>query len=510
LLNAMQLVQETMAKFEASYKASMADPNFKKAIDLATGLTGFNLQAPAKQLVPLIAPNYGLIPREVKAGADADNWRTITAISMPKLSVGERAAASRFATTLVSKVASFAGCGLRGEVTLEAQKASEGFDDALAKETGNCLLNAMRMEWGRYLGGNVAALGAPGTPTVAEVEGVVGATIGASAHFVAIRALTLEAANRVTVDIPGGYGAVVAANALLAGKSIAALNPLVDDAGASITVGCGISALGAEGTVTTTGAGNSLKITWAATPGAVAYAVFVGTTTGAANLKLEAIVGQTSVTLTSLGAGGIVANHASLPTTDETDDALSYDGIIKQLLAGGSGAYVINLSAPLSGTAALGEIPEIQQAFAVLYQTNKIGKFRLIVSAAESRGLTKLGVISGAMQIFAQPGPTGRTMLTAGAHVGEIINATTGDVCPIDVDPWLPPGTLLILPTEIPYKDANISSPFKWVGSFDWTRWDYASTVTTGPVYPFETRCRGVLEGQFTGGCGILYNIFNV
>ena len=36
----------------------------------------------------------------------------------------------------------------------------------------------------------------------------------------------------------------------------------------------------------------------------------------------------------------------------------------------------------------------------------------------------------------------------------------------------------------------------------------YSSTPTTGPIYPFETRCNGALEAIFTGGCGVLYNIF--
>jgi hypothetical protein len=53
-----------------------------------------------------------------------------------------------------------------------------------------------------------------------------------------------------------------------------------------------------------------------------------------------------------------------------------------------------------------------------------------------------------------------------------------------------------------------MAAPFTCVGNYDWFRWDYSSTTTTGPIYPFEVRCNGVLEGQFNGGCGVLYNIF--
>jgi hypothetical protein len=235
----------------------------------------------------------------------------------------------------------------------------------------------------------------------------------------------------------------------------------------------------------------------------------VGLTTGAANLTCEAVVSQTSVTFSSLATGGVAGNDANtVPTADETGNAKHFDGILPQLLAAGSGAYLKNVNGILTGTAASAEVVEIQDAFASIWRTAKIGKFRVVMSGNDARSLAKKGILSNAMQIFAQPTAEGRINMTIGAHVGEILNATTGDICPVEVEPWAVPGTIFILPMEIPYPMANAANPFEWVGNYDWERWEYASTTTTGPIYPFETRCNGALEAIFTGGCGVLYNVF--
>ena len=507
MLNQGELSRQTIEQVAKAFLAGTQDGTFRKAIDLSTGLVGVNLQAPAKQLVPLDSPFQREIKRIVKPGANSDSWRTITALGSPMFFAAERAGAYKFATTLATLSAAFKVAGLGGEVTLEAQAASEGFDPALAKETINTLRNSKKLEGQAFLGACTTALGNPGAPTVADRAGV--GTInggGGTTYFVRIVALTLMAANRIGLDVPAGYDGT---DAKLAGRASAAVNPAVDNSGAVITTGCGLSAISAEGNSgSLSSAGHALKITWSPVAGALAYVVFVGTTTGAANLKAEAVVTQCSVTLTSLAGTGIAGNHATIPGTDQSADPKSYDGIIPQLIAGASGAYVKNLAGTLTGTAAQGEILEVQDAFASLFQSGKLGKFRIVVSGVDMRTLTKLGVVSNAMQIFASPDASGRVAITAGAHLGNIVNATTGDVCPVDVEPWLPAGTMLILPTEVPYNDANMSDPFTWVGSYDWMRWDYYPTRNDGPIYPFEVRCNGVLEGQFTAGCAVIYNIF--
>jgi len=504
-MDLQELIQDTLAKVAAAVKATKEGPGMRKAIDIAQGLYGYSLQKPAQQLVPLMSPFYNSIPRVVKPGANSDNWKQITALSSPELFTSERAAGNLFTTTVTPKTAAFKVSALRGEVTREAQAASVTFDDALAKETANTLLISLKLMGQAYLYANVTDLGTPNTPVVTEVNAV--GTIGAADYFVVVVGLTGMAANRTTVDLPDVWDGT---NAFLAGRAVlsADLNPLQVTTALS---GVGLSIISAQGTVTTTGADNGLRIKWTAKPGFCAYAIFVGTVTGAANLHCEAIVSQTEVTLTSLAGTGVLANEntVTIPTADETGNAKHFDGILPNLLAVGSGAYIKAVNGTLTGALADGEVVQIQQAFAALWRTAKIGKFRVVMSGQDVKNLTKKGIISNAMQIFAGMGAEGRVNLTIGAHVGEILNATTGDRCPVEVEPWAVPGTVFILPMEIPYPMANISTPFQWVGNYDWERWEYASTPTTGPIYPFETRCNGVLEPLFTGGCGVLYNIYN-
>lgn len=509
MLDIQRITSDTLSKVADFIMTGTKDGSLKKALDVSTGLVGYNLKQPAEQLVPLQSPFARTIPRIVKPGANADNWRQITSLGSPDPFTSERAAGSRFATTLASATATFQPVAIRGDVTREAVAASEGFDPALAKETANSLLVAKKLEEQAFLFGTATDLGTVTGLAIADRAGKGTIAAGAgTTYFLRVRALTGLAMNRLAQDIPAGYDGT---DALVPGRSITSVNPLLDDAGASITVGCGISADSAEvNSGSLTGAGHGLKCTWTAVPGAAGYVLFVGTTTGAANCKAEVVVGQTSVTLTSLAGTGLADNSATLPAADETGNSKHYPGILYNLAVGAGAGYVKNLAGTLTGTAAGGEITQIQDAFATLWTTAKVGKFRVLVSGVESRTLTKLGVVSSAMQLFSGPMGNDRLLYTAGAHIGEIINATTGDRCPVEVLPWLPAGTIIILPTEIPYPQANLAAPFIWVGNYDWERWDYASTSTTGPIYTFDVRCNGALENHFPGGCGVIYNVFNV
>lgn len=529
-MDIIALTRETLAKTREVIKT--LKPELVKGITTPSNLQGYSLQEPAKQLVPLLSPFQKTIPRIVKPGANSDHWRVITALSMPRLFTTTRAAGNQFATTFggsaedgssgpKSVSAAFKVAAVQGFVDLEAQKASEGFDDALAKETSNALLNGLRIEGQAFMGATLTAIGGSvPTPTVALGTSAGALQPSTTTYFAVIAVLNIFASNRRTPDTinlgnTNANSENLVAPAGVTQAQLQAITCLQADGstGSTAVTGCGMSAIGSQGTSgSQSGSNKSLKVTWTAVPGATAYAVFVGTTTGAANLGLQGIYTQTQVTFTSLVAVGtstaVAANDTAVPGSDLTPDSNGYDGIIPQLNAANSGAYVKNLNGTLTASSTAGEIQELQDAFAAIYSNAKIGEFRVCVSGIDSRLLAAKGVSSNSMQIFAQPLATDRARMLIGAHVGEVINGTTGDICEVQVEPWLPQGTILILPTRIPYPSANAPAPFQWVGNYDWMRWDYASTTSTGPIYPFDVRCNGVLEAIFTGGCGLLYNVW--
>lgn len=504
-MNIQGITEETIKKAMALVPSGHnPQADVTKALDTTTGLIGINLDAPAKQLVPLLSPLRTMIPRTTRSGSTSSQWRAITALSNPKLSVAESAAGAAFTTTVTNKTATYKSFGLRGQVTREAIAASEGFDPALQKETANTLLIAMKLEDIYILGGNVTALAAPAAPTVAAVVQTGVGTIATGTYFVTIAALTLPALNRLTVNVPtvctdSSLTGVTAANV----AASTAYDTAVAASLAALTGSDGVRT-GSEGNSgAITGTQNQLKITWSAVPGAAGYMVIVGTSSGVANGFIQCVVTQTAIQLTSVLATNIAGAAAATSA-----DSLSYDGMIPQILASGSGAYVKNLAGRL--TTSGGEIAALQDAFAAIWSNAKIGDFTVFIAGQEARTLSNLSIAAGGgPTIFVSSNDSTRMDLTQGYHIGSIINATTGMRCPVVTLPWLANGTILVIPNSIPYPDANAPSPFDMSMGFDWERIDYYPTTSTGPVFPFEIRCYGALRGIYTGGCGIIYNAFN-
>ena len=489
-MDLQNITRETIEKVSAGILQGTKDGSLRKAIDTTTGIKGYGLEGPVLQLVPLLTALRASIPRRVKAGTDSVRNRYITALSQPKPTIAKDAAGPLFTTTTEERVYSYKVMGLRGQVGRDAEAEAQGFDSALAIETTNCLLGQQKLEEIYVIGGNITALAAPAGHVAAERDAK--GTIANVTLYVQIAAITIPAYNRTAVDMPLDYDGT---DALLAGRSV-----LAADIDVTAT-GDGVGPLSTEiNTGAMTGTDNGVKITWTPVPKAGAYLIYAGTTTGAANLKLNAIVTQTSITLSSLATGGVAAStHVATSA-----DALAWDGILATSVD--NGGYVKYVNGKLTGSN--GEVLEIQDAFAYLWRRSKVGRFRILVSGDESRILTRLGIAQNIMNIVVGSSADGRTQIVMGGHVGEIINSVSSQRCPVEVMPWLPPGTVLILPMEVPYNNANISAPFDMIFAHDAERWDYYPTPTTGRVYGFDITEEGVLRNRFPAGCGVLTNIF--
>jgi len=81
--------------------------SLSKAVTLATGLTAYDLQAPAKNLYPIITPLRNALPRVGRINpGDAARWRTISAIagsgyeSMGWVPEGQRTASMSYSAAL--------------------------------------------------------------------------------------------------------------------------------------------------------------------------------------------------------------------------------------------------------------------------------------------------------------------------------------------------------------------------------------------------------------------------
>ncbi len=490
-MNRLELMEQTLLKAQESTKNALYDPKVMKAILTTTGLTGLILEAPAKQLVPFMSPFRQRIPRKTQPGADAVQWKAITAVVQnAKFSTTESAAGNTVTTTVVSKSATFKEVAVRDGVSRKAISHGVGFEDVKAKAVTNALLLAMKLEEQGILGGNITALATPTGLAVAVIVGGGSLAADAAGYSVRVAALTLMAANREVMDRPAAYDGT---HANLAGTAKTGANPAAD----------GWTAAAARVTSAAVAANDRIKITWTPVDGAAAYAVFVlKSATGAETLA--AIVTQTSITLTAHTAGG-----SALAVADGSSaDANMFDGIIAKMFAEAS-AYKKNLAGKLTGSN--GEIVEIQDAMASVWDRAKIDEFDIICSGMDSRVLTRLSIAAGGgptILVNPEAGGPDRLSLGQGYHVGSIVNAQTGQKCGVQVLPWLPGGMIIGLPTRIPYPQANIETPFEIAASYGWEQIDYAITTAGGPVQEFDIRADEVLKDYFPAGCWLIHNIY--
>src|SRR5271165_6301243 len=186
-MNIAQTTQETLGLM----KESLA-----KTVMVQTGLTAYDLQAPAKNLYPTITPLRNSLPRVARLyPGDAARWRTISSITgsgydaMGWVPEGQRSASMSYSAQ--SQVAPYLTLGEEDTVTFEAEAASQGFEDLNATATLRLLQKTMRKEETALLGGNASlALGTPGAPTLTASG--TGATLPSTTYSVIVVGLTFE------------------------------------------------------------------------------------------------------------------------------------------------------------------------------------------------------------------------------------------------------------------------------------------------------------------------------
>jgi hypothetical protein len=181
-------------------KGTLGNPqkqDLRKGVSISTGLTWYDLQAPAKNLYPIITPLRNSVPRVHRphSGA-ATNWKQVSALTgsgfdaMGWVPEGQRAGSMSYTTA--NKAASYVTIGEEDYLTFEAEAAAEGFEDENAMVTFRLLQKMMRKEEMAILGGNAGgvALGTPGTITM-SASGSSGSLTGGT-YYAKVVALTFE------------------------------------------------------------------------------------------------------------------------------------------------------------------------------------------------------------------------------------------------------------------------------------------------------------------------------
>lgn len=450
----------------------------KSGISLAEGLTGYNLEAPAKKLFPVYAPLRNKIAR-VKApvGATAVNWKRVTGINTANVwpGVAENTRQSVFMTTSTdSKSATFKTLGFDDYVGFEAIAASKGFEDVRAMAALNLLYAVMIGEEKVLLGGNVDAVAAP--TLTSETGAATGGALSDGTYKIKLSSLVLRGYDKGST----GNGGADADG---------------ESAGSAASTGVVLSA----GTAV-----QKITYIWGAKKGAVAYNGFVQKDAGSYYYQWTSTATKKIWTTAFVGSGNV-------PNTgDATASALEFDGIISQLEKNANASLFVDQGGVTLTSDGSGGITEFETMLRNMWELYKLGPTMILCNSQEAASITKLiGSDTGLQHtIYLQDG---QKDIVGGIFVGSYLNKFSSSFAegipnnvPIKIHPNLPPGTILFLVETLPYPNNQVPNVWEVETNQEYTQYEWALSQRR---YEFGIYVIEVLKGYFPVAQGAIVGV---
>ena len=462
----------------ASQRTAMQDiqKDISLTSPLSTSFAAFDLEAPAKLLTPRPTPLRNRIPRKKGVGTShrvkrilgytgtgtggvGNTWPGITETTTTTFGSIAYERGPKISYAADDLILPYNSYSLSDSVSFDANFSGMGYQDLRQLSSTSTLYATMLME-------ERMMLMARGT---------------ASGYSGALSAPTF------TKAAPSATGSQTALAATTYYINVTA------DAGISGS-GFGESILGTE-TSQVVASGQVLTVTVStAVAGALGYNIYVGTTTGAANLKYQGTLKGTG-TFTIQGATSIqtTGNTAPFKTTtaaasraaaDTSAYATGYDGILPTVLGANSGYNnAINATFSTSNPGA-----EYQTVFASLYDSVKADPDLVLLNGNDRKQLSdaiKSGSTANYRLNISNPG-TGEN--TYGSIVTGLQNEVTGKAVDLEVHPWLPQGVSPVLSFTLPIPDTEVSDVWSnfMVQDYMGIQWP-----VTQFAYEFSTYFRG-------------------
>lgn len=477
---------------------------------VGTGAVGLLLEPRLINLFPVLSPIRNWMSRhQAPNGATAVQWRAITGINVNNLKPGvaDGRRNSVVSTAERDRQQAFKSFGFDDFVTFDAQDSAANIYDIRAEASANLLAAVMATgEEPLILGGNVTAIGKPSSVTAADAAAAVAGPMTAStAYDFAVSALThFGYAAGAT-----GHGSADAAD---------------ETDGQTLT------------TYSTASGRTATILSWPAVKGAVAYNVYIGTHGG--TLYYAGTTTATRVTIaTAAGAATILGTRATykasaygtplvvaaLPgsghtpnAADQTADSLAFDGLIPQIevsssspyydatVAYGGGGYFLDMAgSTYTGDNANG-IVELDAMLKSMWDTSRIGPTRIYVNSQEAMawgqiitsGGAGIGTVRWNQQLNADGSVTGG--LVADSYRNKF---TSPRIIPIEIHPYLAPGTVIALSERLPFPRANVPSAFQLEVLREYTQYEWAMVARQ---WEFGIYGRECLKVYFPAGCGAI------
>jgi hypothetical protein len=457
----------------------------------SAGLVPYDLEAPAKLLVPRATPLRNRIPRTRGQGTALQTKRILGWSNSGSGGVLDQMAffSSESASTAFGPVSlrrpskityvandksyTYREQGLSDSVTWLAEFAGRGFTDVRSLSQTALLWASLGAEergllFGRGTSGNGYA-GVVSAPVIAGATATTGGTIAAGTY-------------QVTVTAIAGGGESVISNRV-----------------AQVT----------------TGATSTITVTVGTEPtGALGYRLYVSQVGGGAGSETyqQSFSGNTVTITAPPSVGG-----AAIPGADSTANANAYDGFLTVQADPTQSGYVKRVN---GSVLTLGDAPW-QTAFLNLYGGNlnpgggTANGNKLLADPDEiwldgqSRNSLaqwiKVTANTVSYRLVLNPSDTdGGAMI--GAAIGGIVNQTTGKMVPLEVHPYMPLGCSLIRSTSLPapVPDSNINGTAEVRNVQDYMSVDWPTMQMT---YDLSTYWYGTLVHYAPAWSGMLIGL---
>ena len=469
------ITNDTLGMLKGLYK----DGQLSKAgntVTTGTGLVPFPLQAPAKNLYPVITILGKRIPRVKGKGGTATNWKQVSAIvgsgwdNSGWVPEGQRAGV--MSISVQNKAAAYATLGEEGALTFEASSASEGFEDERSRTSIRVLQKAMLKEEIGILCGNASLqLGIANTPTL-SAAGTTG-TLAAATYSVIVVGLTME-----------GYLNSSIANGVATTKVITGQ----DGQTFSLSGGSGQKSVGATLAITL---GQVLSASVVAKTGETAWAWYVGL---AGSEVLQSITTVPSASFAAPLATGTQAATAAAADNSANPNT-AFDGLLTTALKSGSSAYVKNLNGAFLTASGRGTVNEIDALLKYQWDNTRTSPSLMLVNSQEQLNLTNK-VLSGTSGSLLRQNVTidGNGEIHAGQVIGFYFNPFAlggGKMIPVLLHPNLAPGTILLWAEDLPsqYQSNNVPQVAEMHVRRDWydIEWPLTRRSYQHGIYVEET-----------------------
>jgi hypothetical protein len=483
----------------ALVRTAMAETS--RAITAASGLIGYELEAPAKVVVPVITPLVNMLPRRKGNGVDVVHWKAITSFDTARNwgTLADGGTPQSVTYQVAQMQNTLQTISLMNSVSFQAQWRGRSLEaDVRARRVAE-LLYQLKITEERWLLGGSALLMTPPTPDLTTPA--TGGTVAAGTYWVAVTAknaqgetqagttfakiVTTGTTSTVTViiyTVPnatqynvyiGSGGSQPATSAMWLQAGISGANAAQPATGASVTLADGVTVM----------------------PSGEVQPAYLTVT-------------LTAPPATSGTALSTVAANTAKTFVDGSNNILMWDGLIAQAINNqgtGNGATLgAQVAQPAAATGLLA-LSDIDNLLAAMYLQAAGDPDYIIMNPLDNVRLTNLVVGAGQLRYVVQQQGGDNGDLTAQYRVTRYLNKSTGKEMPIILDRYCPQGTMVFLPMSIPFPVPEVSNAVEIETNQEYWGVDFAITDAN---FKFADFVEETVKVYFLGGLGVLRGIY--